>query len=63
MKTIRVINYSTPNGGREGVYFTEDLEKDAADVVPHGCNLDSDTLVEVENWPDLFPMDYNLDRN
>lgn len=63
MKIIRIVNYSSPNGTREGVYFTENLEIEATDFVPAGFDLDADTLTEVEHWPDLFPMDYNLDRN
>jgi hypothetical protein len=59
---IRIIRYSNENGSREGVYFTEDFELLADDVIPFGCELDSDTVIEVYNWDGCFPMDYHLER-
>ena len=63
MEELRVIRYSSDNGAREGVFFTEDLELLNDDVIPHGCNLDSDILIRVAGWETCFPMDYNLERD
>lgn len=62
MERIRIIHYSTISGNLEGVYFTEDLELDAEDVLPPHCTIDSDVEIDVINFPSGFPLDYNLER-
>lgn len=57
---IRCIQYSTKNGDREGVYFTDDLEMDANDVIPYGCTLSDDFTIDY--LPTGFPLNYNLER-
>ena len=62
MEEIRIIRYSSENGSSEGVFFTEEFDLDAEDVIPHGCTLDSDRRIHVTDWETCFPMDYNLER-
>jgi hypothetical protein len=59
---IRVIKYSTKNGSTEGVYFTEDFEILAEDIVPFENTLDSDLVIETTKWDTCFPFDYHLIR-
>lgn len=62
MTEIRIIRYSSENGNREGVFFTEDMELNSKQVIPYGCSIDSDTVITASNWDTCFPMDYNLER-
>ena len=59
---IRIIHYSNESGSHEGVFFTEDLEMDAEDVLPPNCTISSDTKLDIE-LPSSFPMEYNLTRD
>jgi hypothetical protein len=60
MAKIRVIRYIGEfENDIEGVYFTEDLEMNANDVVDYECKLVSDDIIECE-MPSCFPMDWNL---
>lgn len=58
---VRIIYYSSPGGTIEGVYFTEDFEMDATDVLPHNCTVDGDFITDGE-YPNAFPLDYNMER-
>lgn len=58
---IRCIVYSTANGSKEGVYFTDDLEMDATDCIPFDCTLSEDFKID-EDFPAGFPLNYNLER-
>lgn len=62
MNTIRVICYSSENGALEGVFFTQDYEKDAEDVLPPNCTVDSDSSFDGSDFPISFPLEYNLER-
>ena len=59
---IRCIQYSNQDGSREGVYFTEDLEISADEVIPPGCELVNDFQIESDDFPGDFPLEYNLER-
>lgn len=60
---MRLIIYSTLNGSREGVYFTEDFEMDANEILPPNCIIDSDIEIDGNDFPSSFPLNYNLERN
>ena len=63
MKTkTRIIQFSTENGEKEYVVFTEDLRVDLEIYRRPGFNHDSDNIIEVE-MPSGFPLDYSLDRD
>ena len=57
----RLIHYSNDSGSKEGVYFTEDTELNASSVVPPGCTITNDVILD-EEFPSTFPMDYNLEK-
>lgn len=58
----RILRFSTPNGEREYVYFTEDLSLLADSIQRPGFDLDSDDIID-EEMPGGFPLDYELERN
>lgn len=59
---MRLIVYSTLDGSREGVFFTEDLDSAAGDFCPVGCQVDHDTIIDGTDFPSGFPLEYNLER-
>ena len=59
---MRVIHYSNHDGTIEGVYFTEELDMNAEDVLPPNCQVDNDFEVDDE-FPSTFPLGFNLERN
>jgi hypothetical protein len=58
----RCIVYSSKDGSREGVYFTEDLKISVDDCIPPGCSVDHDFIIS-DPFPSAFPMEYNLERH
>lgn len=58
---VRCITYSTKDGSKEGVFFTEDLEMPYTDCIPYDCTLDSDFTIDCD-FDAGFPMEYNLER-
>ena len=58
---IRCIHYSNKSGSREGVYFTDDFEMDAKDVIPPDCTLSEDFTIN-DDFPGGFPLYYNLEK-
>lgn len=60
MKT-RVLQFSTKNGSKEYVVFTEDLKADADTFRRADFERCSDTIIDVE-MPGGFPLGYQLDR-
>jgi hypothetical protein len=59
MEKIRCIIASSPNGEREEVIFTCDLNSPASYFVT--LEVDSDTVIE-DVLPSSFPRDYRLIR-
>ncbi len=57
----RCILYSNESGSREGCYFTEDLEMNAADVIPPDCTLSKDFTLD-DDFPSIFPLEYNMEK-
>ena len=58
----RLLVYSNLDASIEGVLFTEDFESDSEDLIPFGCEVDSDTEIDDREFPSGFPFEYNLER-
>ena len=58
---MRCIHYANNNNGREGVYFTEDFDMDAQDVVPPNCEIINDFNTD-DDFPATFPTETNLEK-
>jgi hypothetical protein len=58
---VRCIHYANESGSREGVYFTEDTDMDAQDVIPPGCTLNKDFEID-DDLPGDFPLDTALEK-
>ena len=59
---MRVIHYSNKDGSKEGVFFTEDTDVNAEDILPPGCTVDNDFTIDGDEFPSGFPLDYNLEK-
>ena len=60
---IRVVVASNGSGSREEVCFTEDTETDAEDFFfMEDMAINSDGLIDIDDMPSCFPMDYVLIR-
>lgn len=58
---MRIIHYSNSDGSREGVYFTEDKEMDAADAIPPDFELVSDFEIDGD-FPSTFPVENGFEK-
>jgi hypothetical protein len=59
---VRIIHYiANDESGREGLSFTEDLSTDAADHIPYGCKLESDTTLDID-LPPGFPSEHQFEK-
>lgn len=65
MSNIRIIQYSSENGAKEGVVFTTDHDTDASEFIPFGHTLDADAKTDIDEseFPGAFPFDYHLKRD
>lgn len=59
---MRVIHYSNQDGSKEGVFFTEDTDVNAEDILPPGCKVHNDFAFDGDDFPSDFPLDYNLEK-
>lgn len=63
MATIKCITFGNDNGSKEGVYFTADLDIDVNDIIPEGCSLNGESLLDEDELPMAFPLEYLLMRS
>lgn len=61
MKT-RILRFSTDNGEKEYVVFTEDLKMTPESYQRPNYELDGDDIIDAE-MPSGFPLDNSLDRH
>lgn len=60
---MRCIHYANDNGSVEGVYFTEDTDMDAGDVLSRpDCKVINDFHFDDGDFPGNFPTDTNLEK-
>jgi hypothetical protein len=60
---VRCIHFSSNDGSKEGVIFTEDFEEKTEDFIPPGCTLDGETEdIKLHQLPSSFPLDRVLWR-
>lgn len=57
---VRCILFSSENGSKEGVIFTEDMDTITEDFIPFGCTLDAESEFPLSYLPASFPLDYIL---
>jgi hypothetical protein len=63
---IRVICQSSTDGDLAEEYLTfldENFDGNVNEYLIPGCSIDSDKIVEVENWPNGFPFNYTFKRD
>lgn len=60
MEKIRIIIERHKKEHLPSVLFTDDFETPAEKFVCPGYELMSDTIIEVENWPEDFPIGFRL---
>jgi hypothetical protein len=58
---MRCIWYTNPSG-KEGVYFTEEDDVDASEVIPTDCKVEGDFDPEMDGFPSNFPFDTILEK-
>lgn len=58
MNKTRLIHY-TGKDGREGLSTEEDMSVDVNDLIPYGCTLVSETIIEV---PSSFPSNHQFEK-
>ena len=54
---VRCILFSNESGSKEGVIFTEDMDKITDEFIPSGCTLSGETELNESDLPDCFPLD------
>lgn len=62
MSQIRCILSSNESGSIEMVYFTADLESPADDFIRPDCTVSGESVLDEDDLPNCFPMEYNLLR-
>lgn len=59
---MRVIHYSSQDGTKEGVFFTEDTDLKSEEVLPPRCKVVNDFTIDGDDFPSDFPLEYNLEK-